>query len=357
MIKLFHRKPKASAIQDEDGLNLTHRQKKLKYLKARRKLRKLEIIMARSRSIARVASVAFIFWLLITIVNLPQWYLPSNLFSLGYPNKYLEIEGNKIVSDKQVLKQLATINLPDQPIYRQNTKPLEDAIFKLAPVKKVYVRRFWFPARLKVVIDEKNPILAISPSTKIDPVAIFTEDTTIIGKDFLPLASPKKLYHILTYDDYTMWSNKHVNYLIYLSKLIEGFTRTELLYLDIRNPDDVFAQLDEIKLRIGELDRTVFLRTKRISDVLEEALKIKDDIEYIDLRWNKTISIKLKNKETQSSIEEVKDIQSSSVKPKENKKPASQDKKPVTPKPTVEKKPIVQGQKKEPDTPKSNAEL
>ncbi|OGI29427.1 MAG: hypothetical protein A2287_04085 [Candidatus Melainabacteria bacterium RIFOXYA12_FULL_32_12] len=341
MKKIFQKKskaPKKAGLQEDDGVNLTHHQKRLQYLKARRQLRKFEIMMARSRSMARVISVVFIFWALINIVNLPQWYLDSGIFA-SYPNRSLEIEGNKIVSDKQVLKQLSSIALPKKPIYLQNTKPLEKAILKLAPVKKVYIRRFWFPARLKIVIDEKNPVLAVSPSPKVSPIAVFTEETTIIGKEFLPLAAPKKLYYVLTYDDFTKWSNRHVNYLIYLSKLIEGFTRKKLLYLDIRNPDDVFAQLDEVKLRLGELDRTVFIRTKRIGDVLDEALKIKDDIEYIDLRWNKTISIKLKNKEKQSSIEEAKAEQASSAnsKPKENQKPQNQDKKKTSaPKPNID---------------------
>lgn len=283
-------------VNDDEGLNLTHHQRKLKYLKTRRTLRKFEILMARTRVTMRVVTVVFVFWLLIQLVNLPQWYLSPYIFTT-FPNNHLEIEGNQITSNKQILGQLSKMQLPSKPIYLLDIKPLEKAILQLDPVKKVYIRRFWLPARLKVVIDEKNPVLSISPSPQIKPVAAFTEDGTILNDKFLPLPVDKKVFLILTYNDISKWSTKHVNHLVYLSKLIEGYTRRKLLYIDIRNPDDVFAQLDNVKLRLGAFDRTVFIRTKRIADIIDETLKIKDEIDYIDLRWEKTISIKLKNKQ------------------------------------------------------------
>lgn len=319
--KLMSKKPK---IIDDDNINFSHRQRKLHYLKARRQLRRLEIMMARTRSLARVFSVIFLFCALIYLIYSPLWYLNPSIFSV-YPNNYLEIEGNEIVSHKQILTQLSKIKFSNKPIYMLDTNPLEQAILKLTPVKKVYIRRFWFPARLKIVIDEKTPILGISPSPSAKPISVFTEDITIINKDFLPLPESKKVFLVLTYDDFNKWPSKNVNYLIYLCKLIEGFTRQKLVYLDIRNPNDVFVQLNEVKLRLGELDRTTFIRTKRIGDVLDESLKIKNDIDYIDLRWNKTISIKLKNKQ-EAQINKDNKASSEKDKPKENKKATNKKK-------------------------------
>lgn len=283
-------------IGSDNDINTTRHQRKLKYLKTRRNIRKLQITLARFRVLLRLIAIVFIFWALIKVVNLPQWYLDKNIFA-SYPNNYLQLEGNVIVSNNQIINQLSQIKLANKPIYLLNTKLIEKSLLKLSPVKKVYVRRFWFPARLKIVIEEKKPVLSVYFSPKFKPVAVFTEDITIIGKEFLPLKYSGKVFNVITYNDFHKWSSKHVSYITHLSKLLENSSRQRLVYLDIRNPDDVYAQLNNVKLRLGDLDKLIFDRTGRIAPVLPEAMKISNQIDYIDLRWDNSISIKLKNKE------------------------------------------------------------
>jgi cell division septal protein FtsQ len=289
------RSRKRQAINDDDP-GLRHHQKKLHYLKQRRKLRKLQISLIRMRAFLRVIATFIILFVLIKIGNLPQWYLSQNVFNY-YPNHSLEIVGNEIVTTKQIMAQLNTIDLPNKQIFLINTKNIEKSLLKLNPVKKVYIRRFWFPARLKIVINERTPVLGISPTAKIKTIAVFTSDNTIIGSKFLPLPVSKPYYKVLTYADYRKWSSNHVNYLVYLAKLIETSSGDKLMFIDLRNPDDVYVQLKTIRLRLGELNKTVFKRSKRIGSVYTEAIKFKNDIDYIDLRWNNPVYIKLKNKE------------------------------------------------------------
>jgi len=290
--------PKAPIINDDDDVNLMRHKKKLHLMRKKRQLRRIEIAIARFRALSRLIFFVLLSFLLFKLVNLSQWYINPGIFAY-YPNNYLEIEGNAIIKTGQIMNVLSGIKLPDKPLYLLDTNIIEKPLLKLSPIKKVYIRRFWFPARLKIVVDERIPILAITPSIKVPPFAVFTEDNTLIGKDFLPLPDSKTVYKVLTYDDYTKWSSRHVNYLVRLSSLIETVTRKKLLYLDIRNPSDVFAQLSDIRLRLGEFDHTVFNRAKRVGDMLPEAIKFKENISYIDLRWNKSISIKLKSKEEQ----------------------------------------------------------
>jgi len=293
---------KMQAINDDDP-GLRHHQRKLRYLKQRRKFRKLQITLIRMRAFLRVVATIIILFVMIKIVDLPQWYLNQNVFNF-YPNHSLEIAGNEIVTTKQIMAQLRPLNLPKKQIYLLDTKMIEKSLLRLTPIKKVYIRRFWFPARLKIVINERVPVLAVSPAPKVNPVAVFTDDDTIINGSFLPLPDSKPYYLVLTYTDYRKWSYNHVDYLVYLSKLIESASNQKLIYLDLRNPDDVFIQLKDVRLRIGGLNKTVFKRSKRISSVLSEAIKIKDDIDYIDLRWNNSVSIKLKNKEKENAKED-----------------------------------------------------
>ena len=295
----------------DDNVSQNYHQRKINYLRKRRRIRRLEITLMRARAFSRLIFVVLIIVFLFKLTNSPQWYLNPDIFS-SYPNNSLEIQGNKIASDKQILEQLQTVKLPNKPLYLLDTSSIKKAIFNLSPVKKIYIRRFWFPARLKIVIDEKKPALFISPSPKAAPVAVFTDDATIIGKKFLPLSNSKGIYLILTYDDYYKWSINHVKYLIFFSKLLESVSDEKLVYLDIRNPNDVFVQLANVKLRTGELNRNIFKRSKRIGAVLSEAIKIKDDIDYIDLRWENSVSIKLKSKEQKMAEEaqKAKELQS-----------------------------------------------
>lgn len=287
---------KRQATNDDDMPELNHHKRKLHYLKQRRKLRKLQISLMRARSYIRFFMTIAIFIILIKIVGIPQWYLNKDIFKY-YPNHSLEIIGNEIVTTKQIMNELQKINLPNKQIFLISTKDIEKRLIKLTPIKKIYIRRFWFPARLKIVINEREPVLGISPSPKVSTIAVFTSDNNIIGRKFLPLPKTKPYYKVLTYTDYRKWSPNHVNYLIYMAKLIETATGDKVIFIDIRNPDDVYVQLKNMRLRIGELNKTVFNRTKRIASVYSEAVKLKNDIEYVDLRWNNPVYIKLKNKD------------------------------------------------------------
>jgi len=298
---------KIKTIYDDDP-GMRRHQIKLRYLKQRRKFRRLQISLIRMRAFLRIAATIIILFVLIKIVDLPQWYLNQNIFNF-YPNHSLEITGNEIVTTKQIMAQLKPLNLPKKQIFLLNTKRIEKTLLKLTPIKKIYIRRFWFPARLKIVINERTPVLAVSPSPKVEPVAIFSDDNVIINRHFLPLPRSKPYYLVLTYTDYRRWSSNHINYLVYLSKLIETASGEKVMFIDLRNPDDVFVQLKYMRLRLGGLNKTVFNRSKRVSSVIFEAIKIKDDIDYIDLRWNNSVSIKLKNKENKKQANPAADKQ------------------------------------------------
>ena len=289
---------KTISPDSESQIINNYNKRKLSQFKKRRNLRKTKIFRENIRFWARIFSIGLlvlIFWI---IVDLPQWYLNKNIFT-SYPNKYLEIEGNKIVSTRQLLSKLKALKIPHKPVYLLNTKTFENKILELTPVKKVFIRRYWFPARLRIVLDERTPVLSVTPTPKIEPVAVFTNDDGIIkilGKEYLPLPSSKETYKIITYDQFSLWSPKLIKYLTDLAFYIENASNEKLEYIDIRNPDDVFIQLKDVKLRIGRINgSTTFSNVVKVIPVLPEALKTKNEIEYIDLRWD-NVSIKLKDK-------------------------------------------------------------
>ncbi len=282
----------------EEDIYLARHKKRLQFLKTRRNFQRTQITLARTRILLRILVVVLMFYSLIKFASLPQWYLNPALFNV-YPNNSLQINGNQIVSTIKIIETLRKVPLPPKPVYLINTNVMEQALLDLPPVKKVYIRRFWFPARLNIAIQEKTPALAVAPTPKVPPIAVFTDDATVIGKEYLPLNYKGTVYKLLTYDDYSKWPPKHVRYFMELAKLLEDSSAQKLVYLDIRNPDDVYAQLQTIRVRLGELDPLIFSRASKIKDVISEAMRIKDEyeVDYIDLRWEKSVNIKLKDKQ------------------------------------------------------------
>lgn len=274
----------------------SYNKRKLNRLKKRRKMRRFKILLARLRIIARLACYVLITWGVVKIASLNLWYLNENIFTL-YPNKYLELESYQIVSTKQLMNKLQEIDLPEKPLYLIDTKPIEKKLEEMDPIKRVFIRRYWNPARLRIVIDERTPVLSISPNTKVDPIAVFTLDgnkVEILEKEYLPLPEEIDTYKIITYDDYKTWKPAQIPYIQRLALYLENATGDRLKYLDIRNPDDAYAQMNHIKLRLGALKgNEIIRRIQKVTSVIPEAMKIKDNINYIDLRWH-NVSIKLK---------------------------------------------------------------
>ncbi len=281
--------------------DLEGRQKRINYLKARRDLRKYQIQVSRIKMLIKLALIMLLSWSLFSVVQLPQWYLTSNIFTV-YPNKSLIIEGNDIVKTTQLMSVLKDIKLPQNPLYLINTKEINTSLEKLTPIKKVYVRRLWFPARLKIIIEEKEPLLAISQKPGVSPIALFTTDASIVEREYLPLSNPDDAFSLFTYDDFYKWTTKHINYLSYLLNSIELYSNEKILYFDMRNSKDIYVKLESVNVRLGEINSSIFKRIQRISSILPRTVNLKKDIEYIDLRWDNSTFIKLKNKSAKTRI-------------------------------------------------------
>ena len=64
-------------------------------------------------------------------------------------------------------------------------------------------------------------------------------------------------------------------------------------YIDLRTPNDVYIQLKDIRIRLGELDDTATERVKRLPSIMPQVQTLDKKIKYIDLRWKDTNYIKL----------------------------------------------------------------
>jgi len=295
-----------SAVQDENSSPKKHgkytkrkivasQKRQLEYFKKRRKLHKVKVFLSRIRIFLRLFFIVGACFFFLYLAKNPGWYLPKDIFNT-YPNSYLKFEGNHLVSNINLLNAVRKVKIPDKGIYRIDTKPFEREIKKLSPVKHVYVKRFAFPASLKIVIEEKVPVVSIAPNNDVQPLAVFADDGTIIGKNFLPPNLQLDTYKVLTYEDYYQWNKKQIDYIQFLAKTAETYSNEKVQYIDLRNPDDARIQLQSVAVRLGQLNRNVFKRLKKISAILPQTVNLNTQIDYVDLRWEDSAFIKLKNK-------------------------------------------------------------
>ena len=186
-------------MSNEEGkIGKYNRDRRLKQAKMQRQVRQSQRRLTRLRAFYKFFLILAIIGLCILIVKLPQWRLSSDAFdSLNSPA--LEIVNNRIVPDQKILSALRRNQVPQQPLFMVKTDNLKKSITQLEPIQNVYIRRFWFPARLQIIIIERTPIVTISPNIDVPPIAFFSSDGKLIGREYMPLDDDFDTVPVITY--------------------------------------------------------------------------------------------------------------------------------------------------------------
>lgn len=270
--------------------------RRLQKNKMERQIRKSQLWLSRARVVTRLVLTALLIFFGLKLVKCHQWYLHKNVFN-SLNNPYLSIEHNKIVPSYKILAALRKTEVPDTPIYRFDTTEIKRDIMQLDPVENVYVRRLWFPARLQIIIEERTPILTISPKENVPPIAFFASGGKLIGRDYMPLPKSYKTVRVLSYgskgDDYRNWDWEKIKLIEKIAKAVKLNANEEVQYVDLRNAQDVYVRVKTANIRLGKLDDTVFDRIERIPSILPQIKTLDKKIKYIDLRWKNANYIKL----------------------------------------------------------------
>ena len=270
--------------------------RRLKQHKLRRKARRGEIFVRRVFKIFRFCVVLFIFYSIFRLGATRHWLLPNDVYQKPVGERVL-ILGNSIVSNEKILNQMQEVQLEKKQLFKIDPKPIENKIEELVPIKRAYIRRFWLPSRLVVMVEELTPAITIAPSEEVQPVVAFAMTGELITREFLPLPSEDDVIKILTYgnkgDDYDNWDIERIEYLYKLGSMIEEYSGEQVQYIDLRNPHNAFAQIKSVKIKLGELDQAVFERIKAIRDILPEITHLLDKIQYVDLSWKDSKYLKM----------------------------------------------------------------
>jgi cell division septal protein FtsQ len=265
-----------------------HQNRRLKQAKMQRKVRHAQRRINKIRSFYKLILVLLMMSFGVMILKLPQWRLPSNAFdSLNSPS--LEIINNKIVPSQKILSALRRNQVPRKPIFLVKTDNLKKSITQLEPIQTVYIRRFWFPARLQIVVIERTPVITISPNIDVPPIAFFSSDGKLIGREYMPLADDYKTVSVITYgsgDDYRNWNITKINNFKKLASLVERETGENVEYIDYRNPKDVYIKIPTVSIRLGSVNPSTYDKIQRLPSLLPQVKMINKKVKYIDLRWD-----------------------------------------------------------------------
>lgn len=265
-----------------------HQNRRLQQARMQRQVRRSQRRLNQLRSLWKLFIIVFLIALGVAILKMPQWRLHKNAFdSLNSP--VLEIVNNRIVPSQKILSALRRNQVCTKPIFLVKTDNLKKSIMQLEPVRDVYIRRFWFPARLQVIIIERIPAITISPDIDVPPIAFFSSDGKLIGRDYMPLSPDFKTVRVITYgsgDDYRNWDKTKVNNFKRLAATVEMDSGETVEYIDYRNPKDVYVKIPTVNIRLGSFNAGTFDKIHRIPSLLPQVKMLNKKVKYIDLRWD-----------------------------------------------------------------------
>ena len=288
--------------------------------KKERQLRKKGMMLVRLRGLLRFIITLIILYFTYRLMTAAKWYLPKDTIT-SYEIKRIQIVGNKITPTYKIITSISDIELPHKPIYMINTDEFSKKISSLSSVKKVYVKRLWAPARIIIYIEEREPIIVISPSKEVSPIAYFSKDGKLVGRDYMPLPKEFNPILVLSYgnqnDDYTKWKKDKILSIEKLAKTLEKLSGEKVQYIDMRKPGDIYVKLSSIKIRIGEIDSNTYNRIKDIKSILAETHSFEKKLKYVDLSWDESKYLKLGQDE--DSIEKEEEEETINTKNEGNK--------------------------------------
>lgn len=289
-------------MSDEEikKINKYNIKRRLKQSKMKRKIRHTQRRIKTFRVILRLILIIGLLYLCYHVIYMKSWRLPPDALSrLNSPA--LKISNNKIVPSYKILAAIRQIEIQDKAIFLIRTDDIKASILKIEPIQDVYIRRFWFPARLDIIIKERIPSILIAPNEKVQPIAYFTRDGKLIGHEYMPLRVNYKTVKVLAYgtkdDDYRKWDKPKLNFIRKLAKTIEYYSDEDVEYIDFRTPGDVYVKLKSVLLRLGPVDEVNYEETvkklAKLPSLLPQVKLLDKNIKYLDLRWDKVYYIKL----------------------------------------------------------------
>lgn len=304
-------KARPRLVKSKRNLDRARRRQK-NYLQERRDKKRLRVFFHRIKMILKLCFVALWCVLLWEAVRSPQWTFDQPRFSLTDAHLIQPTQLSPWVK-QQVGK----------PIYAIDTGKLARNIKKNFDIANVVVvRRQMFPTRLDILIQEKQPwaeIYATDPNPKLTERVGSDEGVTTpaakpVTKPLMkPIVHPYGLvvptgiislapYHYqpsvagglqpekLIVTPGTVFS---LSYLERLRELIWQARQIKGLHLqsvDIRNPNRLVFNYDELPVVLGRMNNTAAERLSRLSSLIPKINEYREGMQSVDLQWEEQVT-------------------------------------------------------------------
>lgn len=279
---------------DEYSVSKYQIDRRLKQAQLKRQVRHSKHNICLLLSFSRICLYIVLLFVIVYLFRLKYWRLnPKAFSSLG--NSSIKIENNSIVSSQKILMAIQQNEVPTCPIFLLNTDEIKKSILEITPIQNVYIKRFWFPARLEILVQEREPAIILAPNEKVQPIAFYTKDGTLVGRSYLPLNPSFKTVKVLTYayNPASKFDKKEIDFLLNIAKDIENYSKEPVEYIDLRNPDDVFVKIPTVKIKLGSISSDTYPDTlKKISglpSILPKVKMLDKKVMYVDLRWQNNL--------------------------------------------------------------------
>lgn len=275
--------------------SVRHKQKQRFVRKKRKKIDRI-------KTFSRLTVFLAIIYSIYRFFTLSGWYLPQDTFK--NPNSgRIEIINNQIVPTYVINNAIKEVKVPEFPIFIMKLTELKKALYKLPTTKNVFIRRYGFPARIQIIIHEREPVAIIKTDLNAKPSIFFTADEKLIThENYMKLGNYSYALKIIA----TAQSIKNditpskIHEIEQIVKYVERYSDQKVQYIDFRNPNDVFVRIKTTSIRLGTIDSTIEERIKRIYTILPQISKVNSEIKYIDLSWDKVNYLKLKKNKTEN---------------------------------------------------------
>ncbi len=290
--KYYKKNPHSNKEHHDEFTSVKHT---VKRKRTERKLRKKRKKVDHLKTFLSSTLLICLILLIYEFFQLPQWYLPQDIFT-NPTNEKVEILNNKIIPTYVINNNLKNVEVSKLPIFLASVDPIKKELYKIPVVKKVYVRRYGFPARVQIIIRERVPIAIIKTDINNKPIAFFTSDNVLVtNKQYMNLSDTSSLINIITTTQglKTDFSPEKFEEIEKIIQAVETYSNEKVEYIDLRKPNDVFVKIKTTNIRLGTIDNTVFERIKRIYTILPQITEVNSKIKYVDLSWDRVNYLKL----------------------------------------------------------------
>ncbi len=254
------------------------RRRQMNYLQRRREQKKMRVFYNRIRLVFKLCFA--LLWMVLL------WELMHSALWMYKPAQF-KLENRQLLQNAQLAPLVQPLS--GRPIYAIDTGKLARRIEeRFDIVDRAVVRRRMFPARLDIQVMEKTPWAEVYADDKqAGPYGLLVPGgiISLVEYRYQPALYTNNGVEKVLAAPHTTFKLSYLDRLREIAWQARQLKGLSLLSVDVRNPQVVVLNFQEIPVILGRLDHNAAERLVRIVPLLPKIREFRDGIESVDLRW------------------------------------------------------------------------